>query len=354
MSTFNRSKSINQRTLGVGTPRTASFGSPRVKLTSVSHWFRWLVVIGALFPFSIAIAGGYFYLLPSLTQAFQGFGTSKFNDSMEECNLFDGNWVFDESYPLYNASECPFAEQGFNCLGNGRRDEDYLRWRWKPKRCEIPRFNVHDILERLRNKRVVFVGDSMSRTQWESLICLLMTGVEDKNSVYEVNNHNITKRIRFLSVRFDSFNFTVEFFRSVFLVQHVWMPRHVPRRVRSTLKLDKLDDISNQWVNSDILIFNTGHWWVPEKLFETLATCFVRKMLFLLRILSPLERRNDCLCQNVCCQLCIINHNAGPRILVFLMHFELESMVEKSCILKFKIHKDGACLAVFEKYNKTN
>lgn len=269
MSTFNRSKSINQRTLGVGTPRTASFGSPRVKLTSVSHWFRWLVVIGALFPFSIAIAGGYFYLLPSLTQAFQGFGTSKLNDSMEECNLFDGNWVFDESYPLYNASECPFAEQGFNCLGNGRRDEDYLRWRWKPKRCDIPRFNVHDILEGLRNKRVVFVGDSMSRTQWESLICLLMTGVEDKNSVYEVNNHNITKRIRFLSVRFNSFNFTVEFFRSVFLVQHVWMPRHVPRRVRSTLKLDKLDDISNQWVNSDILIFNTGHWWVPEKLFET-------------------------------------------------------------------------------------
>ncbi|KAL3591452.1 hypothetical protein D5086_010092 [Populus alba] len=191
MSTFNRSKSINQRTLGVGTPRTASFGSPRVKLTSVSHWFRWLVVIGALFPFSIAIAGGYFYLLPSLTQAFQGFGTSKVNDSMEECNLFDGNWVFDESYPLYNASECPFAEQGFNCLGNGRRDEDYLRWRWKPKRCDIPRFN------------------------------------------------------------------------------HVWMPRHVPRRVRSTLKLDKMDDISNQWVNSDILIFNTGHWWVPEKLFET-------------------------------------------------------------------------------------
>lgn len=86
----------------------------------------------------------------------------------------------------------------------------------------------------------------------------------------------------------------------------------------------------------------------------SLATCFVRKMLFLLRIPFPLEKRNDCLCQSVCCQLCIINHNAGPRILVFLMHFELESMVEKSCILKFKIYTDGACLAVFEKYNKIN
>ncbi|KAE8723417.1 Protein trichome berefringence-like 7 [Hibiscus syriacus] len=137
------------------------------------------------------------------------------------------------------------------------------------KDCDIRRFNVRNVLEMLRDKRIVFVGDSMSRTQWESLICLLMTGVEDKKSVYEVNGNRITKRIRFLGVRFASFNFTIEFFRSVFLVQHGWMPRHAPKRVRSTLKLDKLDDISNEWINADVLIFNTGQWWVPGKLFET-------------------------------------------------------------------------------------
>lgn len=269
-STFNRSKSFNQRALGVGTPRTTSFGSPRVnRSTSVSRWFRVLVVVGSLVSCSVAIAASCFYVLPSLTQAFHGFGVPKLNDSMGYCNIFDGNWVLDDHYPLYNASECPFAEQGFNCLGNGRRDKDYLKWRWKPKNCNIPMFNVRYMLERLRNKRVVFVGDSMSRTQWESLICLLMTGVEDKKSVYEVNRNKITKRIRFLSVRFSSFNFTIEFFRSVFLVQHGWMPRHAPKRVRSILRLDKLDDISHEWVNSDILLFNTGQWWVPGKLFET-------------------------------------------------------------------------------------
>ncbi|GAU35088.1 hypothetical protein TSUD_70110 [Trifolium subterraneum] len=99
----------------------------------------------------------------------------------------------------------------------------------------------------------------MSRTQWESLICMLMTGVEDKMSVYEVNQNQITKRIRFLGVRFSAFNFTIEFFRSVFLVQQGQAPEHAPKRVKSTLLLDKLDDISHQWVNSDILIFNTGH-----------------------------------------------------------------------------------------------
>ncbi|XP_037493312.1 protein trichome berefringence-like 7 [Jatropha curcas] len=108
----------------------------------------------------------------------------------------------------------------------------------------------------------------MSRTQWESLICLLMTGVEDKKSVYEVNRNKITKQIRILGVRFNSFNFTIEFFRSVFLVQQGQMPRHTPKRVRSTLRLDKLDDISSEWVKSDVLIFNTGQWWVPGKLFD--------------------------------------------------------------------------------------
>ncbi|KAF2284412.1 hypothetical protein GH714_021597 [Hevea brasiliensis] len=60
---------------------------------------------------------------------------------------------------------------------------------------------------------------------------------EDKKSVYEVNRNKITKRIRYLSARFNSFNFTIEFFRSVFLVQHAWMPRHAPKQVGNALKL---------------------------------------------------------------------------------------------------------------------
>ncbi|GKV17251.1 hypothetical protein SLEP1_g27782 [Rubroshorea leprosula] len=286
MSNFNRSTSFSRRASSIESPRVFSIGSPRassiasprilaiassrvIRLSWVSRLFHVLIVIGSLISFLIVIGGGYMFLLPSLSQAVLGHDVSKLNNSSNACDVQDGGWVTDDSYPLYNASECPFAEQGFNCLGNGRRDRDYLKWRWKPKDCEIPRFNVQNVLQMLQNKRVVYVGDSMSRTQWESLICLLMTGIEDKKSVYEVNGNKITKRTRFLGVRFSSFNFTIEFFRSVFLVQHGWMPRHAPKRVRSTLKLDKLDDISNKWIDADALIFNTGQWWVPGKLFET-------------------------------------------------------------------------------------
>lgn len=269
---FGRSKSFNRSTLSPlngGSPKALSAASPRPnRLSCVSQWSRMLIVIGLFVSFIIFFAGGYIYVLPSLSPEFLGYSLSVFNNSMVGCDIFNGSWVLDDAYPLYNASECPFAEQGFNCLGNGRSDNDYLKWRWKPKHCDLPRFDEYSILERFRNKRIVFVGDSMSRTQWESLICLLMTRVEDKKSVYEVNGNNITKRIRFLGVRFSSFNFTIEFFRSVFLVQHGLIPRHAPRRVTSTLKLDKLDNISNEWLHADILIFNTGQWWVPGKLFQ--------------------------------------------------------------------------------------
>ncbi|XP_018859086.2 protein trichome berefringence-like 7 [Juglans regia] len=259
---FKRSTSLCQRAPSVTSPRVR-------RLSWVSRKFHVLVVIGSLISFIIAIGCGYLFLLPSFSQAFHDYDTSKFNGTFSSCNVFYGSWAQDDSYPLYNATECPFVEQGFNCLGNGRNNKDYLRWRWKPKTCDILRFNVRNILEKFRSKRVVFVGDSMSQTQWESLICLLMTGVENKKSVYEMNGNKITKQIRFLGVRFSSFNFTIEFFRSVFLVQQGWMPKHAPKRVKSTLKLDKLDNISTHWINSDVLIFNTGQWWVPGKLFET-------------------------------------------------------------------------------------
>ncbi|KAK9270294.1 hypothetical protein L1049_025872 [Liquidambar formosana] len=254
------------------TTRVLNFGNQIIEghfKIWVFQSFNSLIAIGSLLSLLFALGCAYLFVFPSFRPVTNSVGIPKSNSSFGVCNVFEGRWIRDDSYPLYNASQCPFAERGFNCLANGRKDRNYLKWRWKPKNCEVPRFNVHAILEKLRGKRVVFVGDSMSRTQWESLICLLMTGVENKSSVYEVNGNKITKQIRFLGVRFSSFNFTIEFYRSVYLVQPGLVPRRAPKRVKSTLKLNKLDDISHKWIDSDFLIFNTGQWWVPGKLFET-------------------------------------------------------------------------------------
>lgn len=261
--------------------------------------FNGLVTVGSFIFFLLVLSWAYFYAFPSspsviLSHEFPSSSHSlgqsydeipytnssydslvqsydeilKPNVSMDSCNVFEGSWIRDDSYPLYDASHCPFAERGFNCLANGRKDRGYTKWRWKPKNCDIPRFDAKKILEQLRGKRVVFVGDSLSRTQWESMICLLMTGVEDKKSVYEIKGNKITKRIRFLGVRFSTFDVRIDFYRSVFLVRPGSVPGHAPQRVKKTLRLDKIDDISHEWIDSDVLIFNSGHWWTRTKLFD--------------------------------------------------------------------------------------
>ncbi|GMH31653.1 hypothetical protein Nepgr_033497 [Nepenthes gracilis] len=261
LSTFRHLKKIYRRVFSFG---NSIFVGSNSFFPSINE----LVAVGSLLTFLLAVTCAYFYLFPNSHQIARGYAIPSSVYSIGKCNLFEGKWVIDGSYPLYNASECPFAEQGFNCLANGRKDEGYLKWRWKPKNCDIPRFNVHVILEHLRGKRLVFVGDSLSRTQWESLICMLITGIADKKAVYEVNGNQITKQIRFLGVKFSTYDFTVEYYRSVFLVLPGPPPRQAPKRVKSTLRLDKLDDVSKEWADADILIFNTGHWWTKTKLFQ--------------------------------------------------------------------------------------
>lgn len=98
-----------------------------------------------------------------------------------QCNMFTGNWVpaaaaaaEDNSFlPYYtNASNCVIDDRQ-NCLKYGRPDRDFLKWRWKPEGCELPRFDGAQFLKIVNGKSMAFVGDSLSRNQIESLVCML-------------------------------------------------------------------------------------------------------------------------------------------------------------------------------------
>ncbi|KAL0458969.1 UNVERIFIED_CONTAM: protein trichome birefringence-like 38 [Sesamum latifolium] len=163
------------------------------------------------------------------------------------CNLYEGKWVYDESYPLFDSSKCPSIRKEFDCLKYGRPDHQYLKYRWQPDSCDLPRFDGVDFLRRVKGKKIMFVGDSVSSNHWQSLVCLLNQAVPGSNITRVTSNTTST-------VVFQDYGVSVTVFLSHYLVDIE------QERVGRALKLDSIKD-GETWKQADVLIFNTWLWW---------------------------------------------------------------------------------------------
>ncbi|CAN6163849.1 unnamed protein product [Urochloa humidicola] len=167
------------------------------------------------------------------------------------CDLFQGRWVADNSYPVYDASACPFVPDVFDCRRNGRPDDAYLKFRWTPANCPLPRFDGLDFLRRWCGKTVMFVGDSLSMNQWVSLVCMLHAAGGGTAPVHAT----LTSGEPVSSVRFEDYNLVVALYHTTFLVDVVR-----EEGVGRVLKLDSMRN-ATAWLGAHLLVFNTWHWW---------------------------------------------------------------------------------------------
>ncbi|XP_010499424.1 PREDICTED: protein trichome birefringence-like 38 [Camelina sativa] len=167
------------------------------------------------------------------------------------CNLFQGRWVFDASYPFYDSSTCPFIDGEFDCLKFGRPDKQFLKYSWQPESCAIPRFDGAAFLRKYRGKRIMFVGDSLSLNMWESLGCMIHASVPNAKTTF-------TKRTPLSSLTFQEYGVTLNLYRTPYIVDIA------KERVGRVLNLGAIDGGAGVWKNTDVLVFNSWHWWTHK------------------------------------------------------------------------------------------
>ncbi|XVF43966.1 hypothetical protein PTKIN_Ptkin02bG0082900 [Pterospermum kingtungense] len=186
------------------------------------------------------------------------------NGSFETCDFFDGRWVRDDhSKPYYRPGSCPYIDKDFDCQRNGRPDNGYIKWKWQPNGCDLPRLNATDFLERQRGKRLVFIGDSLNRNMWESMVCILRCSIKKKKRVYEISGRSDFKKKGIYAFRFEDYNCSVDFVAAPFLVKESSFKRE--NGSIETLRLDLMDPATSMYHDADLMVFNTGHWWTHEK-----------------------------------------------------------------------------------------
>ncbi|XP_070037523.1 protein trichome birefringence-like 43 isoform X2 [Nicotiana tomentosiformis] len=114
---------------------------------------------------------------------------------------------------------------------------------------KLPWFNAIEFQQKFKGKQMMFVGDSISLNQWQSLTCMLYAA--------EPQAKYVSKRIGGTSIfTFPKYNTSYVLFRNAFLVDIT-----TENNGTRVLNLDSLSSAA-QWKDMDVLIFDSWHWWL--------------------------------------------------------------------------------------------
>ncbi|KAL0401149.1 UNVERIFIED_CONTAM: protein trichome birefringence-like 33 [Sesamum latifolium] len=182
------------------------------------------------------------------------------------CDIFKGRWVWDDSRPLYEEWECPYIQPQLTCQEHGRPDKDYQHWRWQPHGCSLPSFNATLMLESLRDKRMMFVGDSLNRGQYVSLVCLLHKMIPENAKSMETFGSLTVFTAK-------EYNATIEFYWAPFLLESN-SDDAVVHRISDRIVRKGSIKHGKHWKGVDIMVFNTYLWWMTGLEFKILQGSF--------------------------------------------------------------------------------
>ncbi|XP_071690482.1 protein trichome birefringence-like 33 [Rutidosis leptorrhynchoides] len=172
------------------------------------------------------------------------------------CDIFSGKWVWDPlNRPLYQESECPYIQPQLTCQEHGRPDRDYQFWRWQPNGCSLPSFNASLVLETLRNKKMMYVGDSLNRGQFVSMVCLLHSLIPKTAKSMETVGALDVFTIK-------DYNATIQFYWAPLLLESNADDPALHRVSDRVVRRGSINKHGKHWKGVDIMVFNTYLWWM--------------------------------------------------------------------------------------------
>ncbi|KAG6658175.1 protein trichome birefringence-like 16 isoform X1 [Carya illinoinensis] len=190
----------------------------------------------------------------------------------QDCNHAKGKWVPDNNRPLYSGFGCKqWLSAMWACRLMQRTDFAYEKLRWQPKNCKMEEFEGSKFLRKMQDKTLAFVGDSLGRQQFQSLMCMI-TGGKERHDVIDVGKEyglvqaHGDARPGGWAYQFPGTNTTILYYWSTSLCDVEPIDK-TNTTTDYAMHLDRPPAFLRQFLHKfDVLVLNTGHHWNRGKL----------------------------------------------------------------------------------------
>ncbi|KAI9308543.1 GDSL/SGNH-like acyl-esterase family found in Pmr5 and Cas1p-domain-containing protein [Cunninghamella echinulata] len=243
-----------------------------------------------------------------------------FNQLCDATTYNQGQWVKRKFHVKNNQVKSFTLKAGYHCPQHfahkcfERNEKELIRskqiaeWEWKPEQCQLLDMNAYELANHLSKHPLLFVGDSISQLQYESMGCLL--GEFMSKPTKQMMSNNITRGDKSIKVSELAFTTTdshadtspsLAYIRSDFLLRTDDF-----KLINPFEKEGDLMGIGHNfpWVHAlphfDYIVINTGaHWhkdikWGPNTSEEELRQAFKdgMKVVFdhLKKVIKPHQR----------------------------------------------------------------
>ncbi|GJN29038.1 hypothetical protein PR202_gb17228 [Eleusine coracana subsp. coracana] len=150
-------------------------------------------------------------------------------------------------------------------MKHGRPSLEFLHWRWRPARGDLPRFDAARFFTLLHGKSVLFVGDSLASSHVRSLVCTLSQVAPAPATMESLPGG-------FERWAFPAHDVSVSFFWTPFQVR--WRLTRGPAKGPTDLHLDEPDA---RWIaavpNHDVVILSASHWFARPAIYYRAVGC---------------------------------------------------------------------------------